>query len=38
MTPRLSPQRMAFVGVGVLVLAVAIGGAFLAQRDSGAHP
>jgi hypothetical protein len=38
MTARLSPQRLAFVGVGVLVLAVAIGGAFLAQRDSGATP
>ena len=34
MTPRLSPQRMAFAGVGLLAL-VAIGGAFLALRDSG---
>ena len=34
MTPRLSPQRMAFAGVGLLAL-VAIGAAFLALRDSG---
>ena len=38
MAARLSPQRMALAGVGVLVLVVAIGGAFVAQRDSGATP
>lgn len=38
MTARLSPQRMALAGVGVLVLVIAVGGAFLVQRDSGATP
>src|SRR6188768_1278533 len=38
MTARLSPQRMALAGVGVLALFIAIGGAFLTHRDSGATP
>ena len=35
MTPRLSPQRMALVGVGVLVLVVAIGASFLPNATPG---
>jgi hypothetical protein len=38
MTPRLSPRRLVLAGVGVLALLVAIGGAFLSQRDSGSAP
>ena len=38
MTPRLSPQRLVFAGVGALLLVVAVCGAFLAQRDSASAP